>query len=267
MILPASYSNGFAPRDGQPLYPELWRGCVGAWAPCLGPTGLTLRDWSRYSSNAAFTSMTADTAWVANQGRYPLTLNGSSNYLLTTESLQHRLTGDKSCFAWIRCTSPGASYRTLISKDFTFALTVKDSILITYDWNAASDRSSGVNVATGNWTHVGWTIRAGVASGSTFYVNGHSVATFTYDTQTGSRAGTPWAATMGTGLGWITTPVAEYFNGSIDDLRLYNQVMSANQVRLLASRRGIAYELAPRRRSSSAVQFNRRRRLLLGASS
>lgn len=30
-------------RIGQkPKYPELWDGCVGAWAPCLGPTGSIL---------------------------------------------------------------------------------------------------------------------------------------------------------------------------------------------------------------------------------
>jgi hypothetical protein len=53
--------------------------------------------------------------------------------------------------------------------------------------------------------------------------------------------------------------------GKSDDIRIYNRAITTSEIRLLASRRGIAYELAPRRRSSSAVLFNRRRRLLLGA--
>jgi len=52
--------------------------------------------------------------------------------------------------------------------------------------------------------------------------------------------------------------------GDIDDVRLYRS-LSANQVTMLASRRGIAYEFAPRRRASVQVAaFNRRRRLLVG---
>ena len=72
MILPASYSNGFAPRDGQPLYPELWRGCVGAWCPSLGPTGLTLRDWSGFGNHGTLTNMDPGTDWVLSGGRYAL---------------------------------------------------------------------------------------------------------------------------------------------------------------------------------------------------
>jgi hypothetical protein len=59
-----------------------------------------------------------------------------------------------------------------------------------------------------------------------------------------------------------------FLNGQIDDLRLYSRILSAQEIRLLASRRGIAYEMAPRRRSSVQVAaFNRRRRLLIGAGS
>lgn len=56
MILPGRYANGFAPRDGQPLYPELWKGCVGAWNPGLGVTGLTLRDQSGFGRHGTLTN-------------------------------------------------------------------------------------------------------------------------------------------------------------------------------------------------------------------
>jgi len=64
MILPGTYQNGFAPRDGEPLFPELWDGCVGAWNPGLGPSGLTLRDWSPYKNHGTLTNMDAGTDWV-----------------------------------------------------------------------------------------------------------------------------------------------------------------------------------------------------------
>ena len=65
-----------------PLYPELWRGCVGAWSPSLGPTGVTLRDWSGYARHFALTNMDAGTDWVASGGRYALDLDGTNDYLL-----------------------------------------------------------------------------------------------------------------------------------------------------------------------------------------
>jgi hypothetical protein len=44
-----------------------------------------------------------------------------------------------------------------------------------------------------------------------------------------------------------------HYSGSIWNVMLHNRVLNPNEIRLLASRRGIAYELAPRRRSSVQV--------------
>jgi hypothetical protein len=49
-------------------------------------------------------------------------------------------------------------------------------------------------------------------------------------------------------------------NGFIGDIGVYNRALSPNEIRLLASRPGIAYELAPRRRSSVAVAASTSRR-------
>jgi hypothetical protein len=48
------------------------------------------------------------------------------------------------------------------------------------------------------------------------------------------------------------------------DTAVYNRALSAQEIRLLATRRGIAYEMAPRRRSSAQVTTNRRRRIIIG---
>jgi hypothetical protein len=57
--------------------------------------------------------------------------------------------------------------------------------------------------------------------------------------------------------------------GRILDCMLYARNLSANEIKTLSQRPGIAYELAYRRRSSVQVtdSSNRRRRLLVGASS
>ena len=265
MILPASYSNGFAPRDGQPLYPELWRGCVGAWNPGLGPTGLTLRDWSGYGRYATLNN---DPVYAVNGAKYAISCDGTNDYIRIPRFADYStlLTTKKTTSIWVRTSSPGSSYRTVWSQDRCFAVTIKDSVFITYDWAAASDRSSGVNIADGAWHHLAITFNPGVSSGSEFFIDGQKVgSSFTYSSQAGSN---DMDMSIGTALTTapLNQPAAEYVNAAVDDPRLYYGLLSSNTIRLLASRRGIAYEMAPRRRSSSAVQFNRRRRLLLGAS-
>ena len=59
--------------------------------------------------------------------------------------------------------------------------------------------------------------------------------------------------------------VRRYWNGSLDDARIYNRAIPANEIRLLATRRGIAYEMAPRRRSSVLVSLNLNN-LMMGSS-
>jgi hypothetical protein len=44
---------------------------------------------------------------------------------------------------------------------------------------------------------------------------------------------------------------ATTMRGMLSDIAVYNRVLSENEIRLLATRRGIAYELAPRKRTYS----------------
>ena len=61
------YGQGFARCQAECEYPELWKGLVGSWAPYLGSTGTTLRDWSGHGNHGTLTSMDPATDWVASQ--------------------------------------------------------------------------------------------------------------------------------------------------------------------------------------------------------
>jgi hypothetical protein len=45
-----------------------------------------------------------------------------------------------------------------------------------------------------------------------------------------------------------------FFRGCMDDIRIYNRALSPNEIRLLATRPGIAYEMAPRRWSAAMIE-------------
>jgi len=72
----------FATHD-ESAYPELWDGCVGAWAPCLGTSGLRLHDNSGRQNWGTLTNMDAASDWVVDGGRYALNFDGSNNRVIT----------------------------------------------------------------------------------------------------------------------------------------------------------------------------------------
>jgi hypothetical protein len=260
MILPASYTNGFAPRDGSPLYPELWRGCVGAWNPGLGPTGLTLRDWS---ANKTHGTLTNGPTWTISSGKVGISADGVDDHIAITRLAV--LDAPYTVSAWITVRALNASDLTTFcqtaSQEFGFNSTAGGGFIYTRrngGYNAEAEGPS-VTAFLGLPVHVCVTMSA--AKTVAYYVNGRSAIT------SGSANMSGYDVTIPTSMRFISTGLStRVFDGVLHDSALYSRALSPSEVRLLALRPGIAYELAPRRRSSVAVAFNRRRRLLLGAS-
>ena len=284
MILPASYANGFAPRDGQPLHPSLWRNCVGAWAPCLGPTGLTLRDWSGYANSLSLTNMSADSDWTISGGSRCLDFDGSNDYADTSNVSRYGFSGPQMVSFWFRNTTTltllnfptifayGAtavdSYKTQIMAGFNTVGTGPSNNtgkLAIMDYNGAV--VSGAYSSTDFQSNLNWNHAAGGWDGTawTIYINGINETT-SQGTQDAPATTSHASATLV--IGRASIGVGRYSPTQMDDVRYYHRSLSPQEIRLLASRRGIAYEMAPRRRASVqvAASFNRRRRLLLGAS-
>ena len=70
--------ENFATHD-ESIVPELWDGVIGAWAPCLGPTGSRLHDMSRRGNWGTLTNMTSTSAWGVYQGQYALDFTNRGN--------------------------------------------------------------------------------------------------------------------------------------------------------------------------------------------
>ena len=274
MILPASYANGFAPRDGQPLYPSLWRGCVGSWAPCLGPTGVTLRDWSGFGRHSALTNMDPASDWIASGGRYALDVDGTNDYLLAATPQSVLINAIE--FWWQpRTTITSATSEQDIlhlrqSSDWYVALGASTA-LVTGEYFTIRDSSGSfaTSVADGGSITSG-TLHHFLLSWSTtdarynIWIDGVQK---TLTAAAGGHARQVTANLMCFGAYYNAGTPNTFSNGVFGGLSLWTQPMH-QFVSLLGSRRGIANDLAPRRRSAAAVPaFNRRRRLLIGASS
>lgn len=252
-----SYHNGFAPRDGQSRFPELWRGCIGAWAPCLGPSGLVLRDWSGFGRHGTLTTMDAASDWVIDSGRYALDFDGTND---TVDCGSGFSGANVSVSLWANAAASTA-FMTAFGNS-SGGLTVDGSITIGLNaasaWRIATENGTGFVTITstgpvvGSWEHFVWTAQG---SSMQFWRNAVSVGVATNTLTANWMPFATYLGSMENGSRW--------WNGKVDDVRIYNRILSANEIRLLSRRRGIAYEMEPpRRNSEQAAAAAARARLL-----
>ena len=106
-----------AKSQAEAEYPELWRGLVGAWSPCLSPRGGTvLRDLSGRGNHGTLTNMDPETDWVTRGGKQALDFDGSNDYV----NLERRVLDDvaSACTinAWVATTAAASVYRTVFTQ-------------------------------------------------------------------------------------------------------------------------------------------------------
>ena len=99
-LLIPSYTSGFARCAAESENPGLWKGLVGLWVPSLGPTGLTLRDWSGFGNHGTLINMDPATDWVAGEKGWALNFRAGPRGV--TCGSDASLAIDKICVAgWI----------------------------------------------------------------------------------------------------------------------------------------------------------------------
>lgn len=239
------------------------RGLVGAWCPSLGATGFRLLDRSGRNSHGTLTNM-ASTSWVASGGKGALNFDGVDDYVATPVNSQSFL----FISAWVNFTSSG-SIRQIYTAD-----NAGSNRRWQFRWNGtgiqlivfrSSDGSNSNAVFTsavnsGTWRHV-----AGSWDGQTIvvFVDGISRASQSFS---GVPIGVGTNSDARIGGDAIAS---NYFSGQIDDVRVYNRVLTASEV-LQMYIRGRGFGLAPernRRRGSTAgfkAYWHRRQSQLIG---
>jgi len=258
-LLKPSYATGYAKNASQSAHPELWRGCVFAAAPCLGPTGLTLRDWSGFQSHGTLTNMSAGSDWVLSGGKWSLDFDGSDDYVNcgNISSIQPAASRT-TIMAWIyRRSSFGGvvAYRNSPGSGWVTQWSTSGNLRC---YSAGSGYESTLNVGTNTWMPVyfSWT-----QTSITMALKNQPSQSFSLTKDPGTGFLSIGAWDFGT-----TAPADAIFG----EVMIHNRTVSLAEFAMFASRRGIAYELAPRRKSAlvaGVMQYNRRRRLLVGAGS
>lgn len=218
-------------------YESLRRGLVGAWCPSLGATSARIIDRSPYRQNATLNT----TTYSGSGSGVAFNTNGSTSNVTIADAYWLKPTTAVTVTAW--------AFARAQSGFVVFKKNSRGSSFEGYTLGAATNVWQSVLSSVGGtqtiltatktlnvWTHLAFTFSRPAMS---IYVNGRLANTATHNFDIDHSA-------TDVVIGRSNQSVAQVpFNGLIDDVRIYNRALTASEVALLASRRGIG--LVPRR--------------------
>ncbi len=250
-----------AGNEGDTIYSDSTRGsgvmqyCDGAkWVQIGGPSLPTsgLVGYWKFDegsgTSAADSSGKGNTGTLANSPTWTttgkdagaLTLNGTSQYVTVPDSASLNLSGSWTASAWVNVTSlpgSGARAKIVIREDtstfanYSLSIVNNASCSSGVAWRAHFDDSGGSTYATcyattintGVWYHVA-SVWDSSTSNLMIYLNGSLVATQNF---TGHVPVADAGADLRLGADGAGS---DYFNGTIDDTRIYNRALSAPEI-------------------------------------
>ncbi len=171
------------------------------------------------------TWITSDSGNCKNNGC--LSFDGGDYLNITNDSSIQITTGTLT--AWVKTPDSGSDYRGVLVKQsaygmFLGGISCTDNELTTYDWGGANNRcSSSGSLADNQWHHIVFTFQSGISNGSHFYVDGKYISSTTITVSN---------QTKGLSIGTGDYPFnAQYFNGLIDEVKIYNFALTPEQVK------------------------------------
>ncbi len=181
-------------------------------------------DISGNNNNGVFTNGATRSSDTPYSRGSSVSLNGSSQYVTTPDSNSLNITGALTLAAWIKPTAVGGDYKTIVSKrqssnptSYQMYLGNNDGVLSYYN---GTQYRSGFTPRTNVWTHVAVTLNGGKL---TMYADGKEVYSVT-----GVPA--PVSTTGALSVGVPGSFYAEFFQGYIDDVRVYTQSITALEI-------------------------------------
>jgi hypothetical protein len=232
-------------------------------------------DLSGRGKHATIAVQTAANAWVRRQGRYSVLLNASGRDCINAGTQAGYVDFDLTVCCWVRklASTTGATYNNIWgvsrfvsggspgSNEYTLGVGngdtgANDVPNSSIEIGTTIHSVSGITAITLNqWQHIAM-VRRGTSLLQ--YLDGRPNGSATC----GSAAIQNRGRNLKIGDSDIGLDLGTGTNAEYDDVAVYNRGLTAGEIRLLATRRGIAYEA--RRDIVFGSSGNRRRRVLTG---
>lgn len=225
-------------------FATLRHGLVGAWCPSLGSSGLSLIDRSGRGNHGTLTNMAGQDNWRASGSGLALNFDGSNDHVLLPSSITASTSLPFSVTAWVYI-------RDLTTQQYPHIVTVATSggsfpfeLIVSAQANYLGlgfgsattwpTGRTGVAFPTAQWVHVAVTYSAASVAVASFagYVGGDPRAFVSGAGYSGLTNSTVIGGVAGGGS-------SNFVFGLVDDVRIYNRVLTPSEVGVLASQRGI----------------------------
>lgn len=199
-------------------------GLVAHW-----PFNGNAKDSTPYANNGTVSGATPSTDRLG-RANSAYSFNGTSSKVLIPNSAILQLNGDMTLVGWVKVAS-NTNYNTILSKSSTGEYEVAADLRVGNN-NSAAWRSTNSGTTTnvpdyftsyiGSWVHVVVSVTA--AGSTTTYRNGITASTGTV----GTRSVTSSPVAIG-----ARPDNTFFFGGDIDDVRIYNRVLTISEVQTL----------------------------------
>ncbi len=212
-------------------------GLVGYWGFDEGK-GTKAGDRSGKGHTAGINGST----WADGKFGKGLSFNGSSNYAAasTTPSLD-MISTDITASAWIYIAGGAGTYRIIVSKNdglntptYEFGLSNGNKLIWYQEYGGSAYKESNTTPSLNEWHHVAFVFNNSAKTG-TFYLDGVADGNVTGLLNTQTTTAPLYIGVDGPTGGGETS----FFNGKIDDLRLYSRALGASEIASLYRAGGI----------------------------
>ncbi|HEY5138564.1 MAG TPA: LamG domain-containing protein, partial [Methylococcales bacterium] len=147
--------------------------------------------------------------------------DGNNDYLtLSAPPADSTNISTGSVFAWVKTPYAGDGFRGIVIKKSAYGMYIYGNEFGIFTWDGAAFLSSGANVSDGQWHLVGFTFQSGVANGTKLYVDGVEKVTTTMTV-------VDQMSPLVIGAGESSQ---QFFTGSIDQVLLYDKILTAEDV-------------------------------------
>ncbi|MEM3455459.1 MAG: LamG domain-containing protein, partial [Candidatus Micrarchaeia archaeon] len=197
----------------------------------IGESGTKVVDISKYSNNGTCTNMGSTCNYTSGKFGSAISFDGVDDYInLGSSSYLTPGSGNFTVMAWIRSNSTAQGQIVArhggVQQYWAFTKTDKVRFVIRDQSMNEPMVTSSSFVTNNTWIHVA-AVRDIVTDKLYIYING-VLENSTTDTTTG-----PIDATgLTTAVGRLGGTAQEYFNGSIDEVRIYNRALSADEIKM-----------------------------------
>jgi len=129
--------------------------------------------------------------------------------------------------AWIKTADAGSGMRGIVVKDNAYGVYLNNNQLVCFDFvsHTVVSATSGITINDNQWHHIAFSFNNNVVNGSNLYLDGNLLRTFTYGV--GNQIS---ALTIGMGTESTGSTTYLNFKGQMDEVHVWNRVISQNEV-------------------------------------